>query len=197
MDSDGGFEHNQQSLRIVELLESKYPTFQGLNLSLEVRAGIQKHKTPFDQPKELPGLDFISLEAQVVNLADEITYTSHDVDDAIRSNIISDSDLINHVSIWREYSNQVLSEHANITENQYIYLMNSKLITSQIMNVIDAAKSQFKSQGFIPIQIFNNLGTVSLNSHRNLEIKLTNFVPIYLIIFIRTMTYTDQISEVR
>ena len=69
---DKGFEHNQQSLRIVDILESKYPNFPGLNLSFEVRKGILKHKPKKVDPKKAP---FISLEAQIVNLADEITYT--------------------------------------------------------------------------------------------------------------------------
>ena len=142
-----GFEHNEQSLRIVEVLESKYPKFQGLNLSYEVRSGIQKHKTPFDNPKMKSQLNFISLEAQVVNIADEITYTAHDVDDAIRANILSDSELVKNVSIWREYSNQVLSEYSNLSDNQYIYLMNSKLITSQIMNVIESSKDVIHRSG--------------------------------------------------
>ena len=140
MTNHDGFEHNQQSLRIVEVLESKYPRFQGLNLSYEVRCGIQKHQTPFDHPKVQDDLNFTSLEAQVVNIADEITYTAHDVDDSIRAKIISDSELVKNVTIWREYSNQILSEYANLSDNQYTYLMNSKLITNQIMNVIESSK---------------------------------------------------------
>ena len=147
MQSFGGFEHNDQSLRIVELLESKYPNFNGLNLSYEVRSGIQKHRTPFDHPSDSATLDFVSLEAQVVNIADEITYTSHDVDDAIRSNILTDSDLVSNVSLWRRFSNEILSKHSNLSENQYIYLMNSKLITSQIMNVIESSKDRILRSG--------------------------------------------------
>lgn len=147
MKSFGGFEHNNQSLRIVELLESKYPSFHGLNLSYEVRSGIQKHKTPFDHPSDSDQLNFISLEAQIVNIADEITYTSHDVDDAIRSNIITDSDLVKNVSLWRRFSNEILSKYTNLSENQYIYLMNSKLITTQIMNVIESSKERIIKSG--------------------------------------------------
>ena len=122
MSDHEGFEHNEQSLRIVDLLESKYPNFPGLNLSYEVRQGIQKHKTPYDQPMADHSDSFVSLEAQIVNLADEITYTAHDVDDAITATILSDSDLVKHVSIWRRFSNEVLSEYANLSEKQYAYL---------------------------------------------------------------------------
>src|SRR5258705_10646911 len=75
MKEHGGFEHNRQSLRVVELLEQKYPLFPGLNLSWEVREGLSKHLTAFDNPK---GGDAKSpsLEAQVANLGDEITYYS-------------------------------------------------------------------------------------------------------------------------
>ena len=118
MQQHDGFEHNQQSLRIVDELESKYPNFPGLNLSYEVRQGIQKHRTPYDNPKETDDI-FVSLEAQIVNLADEITYTAHDVDDAIRAKILSDEDLVKNVSIWRKYSNEILSEFSNLTDKQY------------------------------------------------------------------------------
>ena len=69
MKQHGGFEHNRQSRRIVDVLESKYPDFTGLNLSFEGE-GLLKHKTPWDHPDESES--FVSLEAQVVNLADEI-----------------------------------------------------------------------------------------------------------------------------
>src|SRR5437868_2713000 len=85
MKPHGGFEHNRQSLRIVELLEQKYPVFPGLNLSWEVREGLAKHQTGYDHPSRRK--DFAakssSLEAQVANLADEITYYSHDLDDGL------------------------------------------------------------------------------------------------------------------
>ncbi|MEO6182496.1 MAG: dGTP triphosphohydrolase, partial [Verrucomicrobiota bacterium] len=83
MKAHGGFEHNRQSLRIVEELEQKYPLFQGLNLSWEVREGLVKHYTTYDHPSKRAGFDAKSsgLEAQVANLADEITYYSHDLDD--------------------------------------------------------------------------------------------------------------------
>ena len=167
MKDNGGFEHNQQSLRIVELLESKYPGFKGLNLSHEVKSGIQKHKTPFDHPKDDERLNFISLEAQVVNIADEITYTSHDIDDALHSRILTESDLEKNVTIWREFSNKVLSEHANISQNQYLCLMNSRLITSQIMNVIESSKSnilKFGIQSCDDLQSYSDTSLIAFSS---------------------------------
>jgi dGTPase len=87
----GGFEHNRQSLRIVEIIEHRYPGFRGLNLTWESREGLAKHRTDFDSPdagEYGPGV-LPSLEAQVVNLGDEIAYTAHDLDDGITSELIS------------------------------------------------------------------------------------------------------------
>src|SRR6185503_14812896 len=80
MKGHGGFEHNRQSLRIVEELEQKYPGFAGLNLTWEVREGLAKHETSYDHPGNRQGFEAksASLEAQVANLSDEITYYSHD-----------------------------------------------------------------------------------------------------------------------
>jgi len=85
----GGFDHNQQSYRIVTHLEQRYPGFRGLNLTWEAREGIMKHETAYDVPSEglNPGLR-PSLEAQIVNLADEIAYSVHDLDDALRSGLL-------------------------------------------------------------------------------------------------------------
>jgi len=89
----GGFEHNRQSLRVVEVIEHRYPGFRGLNLTWETREGLAKHRTDWDEPdaddgEYAPGR-LPSLEAQVANLADEIAYTAHDLDDGICSELIS------------------------------------------------------------------------------------------------------------
>ena len=101
MQDFGGFEHNQQGLRVVDLLEQRYPDFKGLNLSYETREGIAKHKTPFDQiDKEFKNKQ-PTLEAQVVNLADEIAYDSHDLDDGLTAKLINEEQLL-EIKIWRE-----------------------------------------------------------------------------------------------
>ena len=90
MREHGGFDHNRQSLRVVELLEAAYPDFPGLNLTFEVREGLQKHQAFYDWP--VAGEEKYrcpSLEAQIANLADEITYYSHDLDDAVDFEILS------------------------------------------------------------------------------------------------------------
>src|SRR4030065_326411 len=95
MGEHGGFDHNRQSLRIVTQLERRYPNFEGLNLTWEVREGIVKHETEYDvadaqgYEPELRG----HLEAQIANVADELAYTAHDLDDGMRSVLISPAEL--------------------------------------------------------------------------------------------------------
>src|SRR5580698_3164900 len=92
MRQHGGFEHNRQSLRIVEELEEKYPGFQGLNLTWEVREGLLKHQTTYDQPGLRKGFTAKSpsLEAQIANLADELIYISHDLDDGLDAGLLTE-----------------------------------------------------------------------------------------------------------
>ncbi len=102
MREHGGFEHNLQSLRVVELLEVVYPDFPGLNLTCEVLEGLEKHRAPRDgEEVRTP-----SLEAQVADLADEITYYSHDLDDALDFAIL-DSDQLDENAIWRRSHERV------------------------------------------------------------------------------------------
>ncbi|MGC8805546.1 MAG: deoxyguanosinetriphosphate triphosphohydrolase, partial [Candidatus Ratteibacteria bacterium] len=96
------FEHNMHGLRVVDILEIRYPQFEGLNLTYEVREGIIKHKTSYDSPEvsEFTEHRSPSLEAQVVNLADEIAYTSHDLDDGLKSGILNEEEL-SCLEIWQ------------------------------------------------------------------------------------------------
>ncbi|HNQ36184.1 MAG TPA: deoxyguanosinetriphosphate triphosphohydrolase, partial [bacterium] len=104
----GGYEHNRQGLRVVTKLEKRYPEFDGLNLTFEVREGIIKHVSEYDQPEvqEYDPKLYPTLEAQVVNLADEIAYTSHDVDDGLKAGLISAEDL-DRVRLWRDLYGKV------------------------------------------------------------------------------------------
>ncbi len=103
MQGRGGFNHNSQSLRIVEKLERRYPSFPGLNLTWEVREGIVKHVTDYDaaDAAEYEPDKRATLEAQLVNAADEIAYTTHDLDDGLRSDLIQPNDL-NEIRIWKQ-----------------------------------------------------------------------------------------------
>ena len=103
MREHGGFEHNRQSLRVVELLETAYPAFPGLNLTCEVLEGLRKHEEGIS----------LSLEAQIADLADEITYYSHDLDDALDFAII-DSDQLDKSAIWQRSHERVSARYPDL-----------------------------------------------------------------------------------
>jgi dGTPase len=100
----GGFEHNHQSLRVVDFLEVRSDQYRGLNLSYETRAGLLKHGTNFPNyphPVPLPELyGWPSIEAQIANASDEIAYRTHDVDDGLRSNLL-EWDQLSELKLWR------------------------------------------------------------------------------------------------
>jgi len=117
MAAHGGFEHNRQSLRVVDYLEHPYPAFRGLNLSFEVRESLIKHSTPYDrptrdeddQPDVKPLFDVgprSPLEGQVANLADVIAYTLHDIEDGLGEEILTE-EVLEASSIWREVAEPV------------------------------------------------------------------------------------------
>src|SRR5437763_5238403 len=111
MRAHGGFDHNRQSLRVVELLESAYPNFAGLNLTFEVREGLRKHQAFYDPPT--PAEEKYrspSLEAQIANLTDEITYYSHDLDDAVDFEILSTAQLEQN-AVWQKSHRAVAVRH--------------------------------------------------------------------------------------
>ena len=108
MAGHGGFNHNTQSYRIVTELERRYPDFPGLNLTYETREGMLKHETDYDQSEaaEYEPDKRASLEAQIANLADEIAYNAHDLDDGLRAGLFTLSDL-DELVIWRELTAHV------------------------------------------------------------------------------------------
>jgi len=131
------FEHNEQSRRVVEKLEKLYPDFDGLNLSTEVLDGLEKHKTSWDQS----GVDVgakMHLEGQVVNLADEIAYTNHDIDDGLRSGILKISDL-EGTALWEEASSAIKREHGGIADvGVRISRTISKIINLMIVDICES-----------------------------------------------------------
>ena len=101
MEADGGFDHNRQSLRIVDLLENRYPDFSGLNLTQETREGILKHGAAWPHPLPLPPTHAQrSLEAQVADHADEIAYLHHDLDDGLRSGLLAVG-MLESTALWK------------------------------------------------------------------------------------------------
>lgn len=126
MKAHGGFEHNLQSLRVVDLLEERYAAFDGLNLCFETREGILK-RVPKSKARELGelGRRFLqgksaSLEAQLANLADEIAYNNHDVDDGLRSGLITLTQL-EDIEIFAEHLHRVKKRYPDITGRRLIH----------------------------------------------------------------------------
>ena len=144
MRGHGGFEHNRQSLRIVEELEQKYPRFTGLNLSWEVREGLMKHSFGADHPARAKGLaaNCSSLEAQVANLADEIAYYSHDLDDGLESGLLSEKNLRREVSIWGRADRQVRRAHGPLPDECRRHFIIRCLIDSQARDVVETTEAK-------------------------------------------------------
>ncbi len=149
MAGEGGFEHNVQSLRVVDVLEKRYPAFDGLNLTFEVREGICKHSSQYDSPPPVPEFSdpgFPSLEAQVADIADEIAYSNHDVDDGIRSRMLTVRSL-ESVSLWREAVSHVRSKYNAIDEDILRYMAISFIISTLTHNLIRTTFGKLEASG--------------------------------------------------
>ncbi|MBI3870651.1 MAG: deoxyguanosinetriphosphate triphosphohydrolase [Verrucomicrobia bacterium] len=146
MKAHGGFEHNRQSLRVVEEIEQKYPGFLGLNLAWETREGLAKHEAPAGSTE--PPLGFVahcsSLEAQAANLADEIAYYSHDLDDGLDWGLLKEKHLMKHARIWHDAALTVKREHGALPDECRRYFIIRCLIDSQVQDVVFTTLEQIK-----------------------------------------------------
>ncbi len=168
MQDHGGFEHNLQSLRVVDELEHRYPRYDGLNLSFETREGILKHCSranaerleaaepggvarrflvagpPQDKNGPLGGANSYrmqpSLEAQLCNLADEIAYNAHDIDDGVRSGLI-DIERLGEVELFERYRRETLAEHPALGGRRVLYEAIRRMLSAQVYDVIDATSA--------------------------------------------------------
>ena len=142
MRGHGGFEHNLHSLRLVEELEQKYPGFSGLNLSWEVLEGLAKHQTSFDRPEGKK--EFIaknpSLEAQIANLADEIAYYSHDLDDGLDAGLLAEAELTRHVRLWAQAARLVKKQFGRPPDEPRRYFTIRTIIDLQLADVIASSE---------------------------------------------------------
>src|ERR1041384_1709165 len=136
MNEHGGFDHNKQSLRVVDLLENPYPDFPGLNLTFEVREGLQKHEPAHEMPDAAGGkYRCPSLEAQVADLADEITYYSHDLDDAVDFEILNVGQLEEN-QVWKNSQQHVLAHYPEAREPELHKLIIRNIIDVQVEDVV-------------------------------------------------------------
>jgi dGTPase len=141
MKNHGGFEHNLQSLRLVDHLEQKYADFSGLNLTFEAREGILKHCSKRNAEKLGDvGARFLegrqpSLEAQITNLADEIAYNNHDVDDGLRSGLIT-LEQLEEVALFRRHLDEVRARYPSLSDRRLIHETVRRMINALVVDLL-------------------------------------------------------------
>ena len=155
MAADGGFEHNLQSLRVVDALEERYPHYDGLNLCFETREGILKHCSRANaqalenaEPGGV-GQRFLlrhqpSLEAQLCNLADEIAYNAHDIDDGVRSGLIT-LEQLEAVDLFDGHRREALAAYPQLRGRRLLYESIRRMLSAQVYEVIDATRAAIRS----------------------------------------------------
>ena len=158
MQAFGGFEHNLQSLRVVDHLEERYPDFDGLNLTFETREGILKHcarrNALLIEAQEPGGVAtrFLagtqpSLEAQLCNLADAIAYNAHDIDDGVRSGLLTMSQMA-EVPLFANYQRLTLLQHPGLAvpskSRRLLYETIRRMLSDQVYDVIDTTRAHLK-----------------------------------------------------
>ncbi|MCK5833816.1 deoxyguanosinetriphosphate triphosphohydrolase [bacterium] len=134
----GGFEHNKQSLRVVDKLEQRYPDFDGLNLTYETREGIQKHVTRYDFAEdntEFPQ-QWPTLEAQIVCISDEIAFMCHDLDDGIYSGLLLPSQLEEELPLWKKLSDEIRAQYKSIHPEMLRKQVIRKLIDLEVTDAV-------------------------------------------------------------
>ena len=143
----GGFEHNAQSLRIVDVLEERYATFRGLNLSWEVREGIVKHSGRYDRPQvqEFDASLAPTLEAQIVDFTDEIAYNAHDIDDGLKSGMLDPEELAT-VPLWADTVAETRKENSSAPTRVLRYQAVRRLIDRLVTDLIATLLGRLREQ---------------------------------------------------
>ncbi|MGQ9858248.1 MAG: deoxyguanosinetriphosphate triphosphohydrolase [Thermodesulfobacteriota bacterium] len=149
MQDCGGFEHNLQSLRIVEELEERYADFPGLNLTWETREGLIKRsmgdeKRARDIPQEFEPQLAPTLEAQIIGLADEIAYNNHDIDDGLEAGYLEEEELLEKVALWKELTQTVRRKYPGISGKRLKYQTISHLIGHLIDDLVKTTRRRLE-----------------------------------------------------
>ena len=159
----GGFEHNLQSLRVVDELEERYAEFPGLNLTFECREGILKHCSAKNaaQLGEL-GQRFLkrlqpSLEAQVANVADEIAYNNHDVDDGLRAGLVTTREL-REVALFARHHDEVERRYPGIAERRLIHEVVRRMINEVVSDLIDTTSARLAAAAPASLEAIRHAG---------------------------------------
>ena len=185
MKDHGGFNHNRHSVRIVTLLENRYPDFPGLNLTWEVIEGMVKHETDYDisdasdYDPQLRG----HLEAQIANAADEMAYTSHDLDDGLRSGMITPAQL-EGIAIWEIVNESIGRRKTDTIDDLARHQIIRRLIGFEVTDLIQSVdrylrKSNVKSSLALQQLPFNVVGFSEDMHRRNRELKDFLFANLY------------------
>ena len=161
----GGFDHNEQSLRIVEVIEEKYPTRSGLNLTWDVREGIQKHAGGYVHPATGNRHPSPSLEAQVADLADEITYSSHDLDDGLDAGLLLPEKL-EAVPLWMRAVRRARGEYAKIDSCKHRGFVIRCLVTELVEDLVSQTSANLARSK-----------AATLEDIRNHPVRLAAFSP--------------------
>ena len=169
-----GFEHNLQSLRVVDVLEERYPTFDGLNLTFETREGILKHCSKRNarhiearepggvahrftgQATSSPVWRQPSLEAQLANLADEIAYNAHDMDDGVRSGLLS-LEQLEDVPLFSQYRRETLETYPDLQGRRLLFETIRRMLSAQVYDVIDATRLALEKAAPAAVQAVREL----------------------------------------
>ncbi|MGD8619140.1 MAG: deoxyguanosinetriphosphate triphosphohydrolase [Gammaproteobacteria bacterium] len=181
MQDYGGFEHNLQSLRVVDELEERYAEFPGLNLTFETREGILKHCSRKNAMLlGALGQRFLertqpSLEAQLTNLADEIAYNSHDVDDGLRSGLIS-VDSLTEIALFREQYDTVRRLYPGLPPRRTIHEVVRRLIGCQVIDLVETSIANLETAAPRDIEAVRHHGKALITfsdtmREKNLELK--------------------------
>ena len=162
-----GFEHNLQSQRILTTLEKKYPDFEGLNITHDLLDGLAKHSTPYDSASSREKQP--SLEAQIVNLADEIAYTNHDLDDGLRGEIFTCEDL-KDLSLWKKSAQKVDSQLPNEAFNHRVSSGVIDLLTCDLLHASSKKLEANKIQNLEQVRNFKEV-LISFSQATKEELK--------------------------
>jgi len=147
MKNYGGFEHNMQSLRVLDELERRYADFDGLNLMFETREGVLKHCSQHnaqrlgDVAARFLNGGQASLEAQVTNIADEIAYNNHDIDDGVRAGLLT-LDQLREVPLFDEYYRQVMARYPELAERRRRYEIVRQMIGRYVSELIEGTRAR-------------------------------------------------------
>ncbi len=157
MAKSGGFDHNRQSLRIVEVLESRYPDFPGLNLTWELREGIAKHSGPPDParaPETVPYEPAVPppLEAQMIDLVDEIAYNHHDIEDGLESGLLELEELVETVPLFGDPFRAAAKEYPDAGRWMGIKIALRKVIDALVSDLVGTTRARIDTLGLTSVE---------------------------------------------